>query len=130
MDLEQLVADYVSLRDKKGEVQAKASDLVAKLDQRLDALELDILSALNDAGVESARTRSGTAYKKVERKTSVSGWNDFLPWIQATGNWHFLNHAANKTAVLEYLDEHEDLPPGITLRSRVGVSINRPKPKR
>ena len=37
-----------------------------------------------------------------------------------------LNRAANKTAVLEYLDEAEELPPGINLFSKIEVSINRP----
>lgn len=126
MDLEDLVSQYVDLRDKKSQVTAKAKELVGKLDAKLDSLEGEILQQLNANGLESARTKAGTAYKKTSRFTNVAQWNDFFPWVQETGNWHMLTKAANKTAVLEYLDESEELPPGINLVSKIEVSINRP----
>lgn len=126
MDLEDLVSQYVELRDKKSQVTAKAKELVGKLDAKLDSLEGEILQQLNANGLESARTKAGTAYKKTSRFTNVAQWNDFFPWVQETGNWHMLTKAANKTAVLEYLDESEELPPGINLVSKIEVSINRP----
>lgn len=126
MDLEDLVSQYVELRDKKSQVTAKAKELVGKLDAKLDSLEGEILQQLNANGLESARTKAGTAYKKISRFTNVAQWNDFFPWVQETGNWHMLTKAANKTAVLEYLDESEELPPGINLVSKIEVYINRP----
>lgn len=126
MDLENLVAQYVELRDQKTKVTARAKELVGKLDDKMDKLEVDILQALNETGVESARTKAGTAYKKTTRSTNIADWDSFLPWVQGTGNWHMLTRAANKTAVLEYLDDQEELPPGINLFSKIEVSINRP----
>lgn len=125
MDLETLVEQYIELRDKKSAVQARAKELVAKLDAEMAELEVTILQAFGELGIESARTKAGTAYKAEKRLTSVAGWDDFLPWVQATDNWHMLTRAANKTAVLEYLDEHEELPPGINLYRTVEININR-----
>lgn len=126
MDLEDLVSQYIELRDKKSQVTAETKELVGKLDMKLDSLEVEILQQLNANGLESARTKAGTAYKKTSRFTNVAQWNDFFPWVQETGNWHMLTKAANKTAVLEYLDESEELPPGINLVSKIEVYINRP----
>jgi len=124
--LDLLVAQYVELRDKKSKITAKAKELVGTLDDKMSKLETDILQKLNAIGVESVRTKAGTAYKKTTRSTTVGSWDDFLPWVKATDSWHMLNRAANKTAVLEYLDEAEELPPGINLFSKIEVSINRP----
>lgn len=128
MNIEELVAEYVTLRDKKSEVTAKAKELVGKLEDKMSGLEGEILKAMGD-GVESVRTKAGTAYKSTKRSTSVAGWDDFLPWVQQTDNWHMLTRAANKTAVLEFLDEHEELPPGINMYSELTININRPTRK-
>lgn len=128
MNIEELVAEYVALRDKKSEVTAHAKELVGRLEDKMSGLEAEILKAMGD-GVESVRTKAGTAYKSTRRQTSVSGWDDFLPWVQQTDNWHMLMRAANKTAILEFLDEHEELPPGINLRSELTININRPTRK-
>lgn len=128
MNIEELVSEYVALRDKKSEVTAKAKELVGKLEDKMSNLEAEILKAMGD-GVESVRTKAGTAYKSTKRSTSVAGWDDFLPWVQQTDNWHMLTKAANKTAVLEFLDEHEELPPGINLYSELTININRPTRK-
>lgn len=126
MKVEELVDEYVRLRDQKSAVAAKAKELIDKLETKMDTLEADILQKFDELGVESARTKAGTAFKKVSRSTSVAQWDDFLPWVQTTGNWHMLTRAANKTAVLEYADEHEDLPPGINLYAKIELGINRP----
>lgn len=126
MKVEELVDEFVKLRDQKSAVAARAKELIDKLETKMDALQVDILQKFDELGVESARTKAGTAFKKVSRSTSVAQWDDFLPWVQTTGNWHMLTRAANKTAVLEFADEHEDLPPGINLYSRVELGINRP----
>lgn len=128
--IEDHIEEFIRLRDKKSEIVAHAKDLCAKLDEKMDVLESDILKKFAEVGIESARTKEGTAYVKTTRLTSVGQWDDLLPWIQASGNWHMLTRAANKTAVLEYLDEHEELPPGINLVSKIELGVNRPKATR
>jgi hypothetical protein len=130
MSIEDLIDEYIRLRDKKSEIEAEAKRIKEKLDQKMDALENDILKKFKEVGVESARTNAGTAFIKTTRSTSVAEWDSFLPWVQATDNWHMLTRAANKTAVLEFLDESEELPPGINLYSKIELGINRPKPTR
>jgi len=127
MSIEDLIDEYIRLRDKKSEIEAEAKRIKEKLDQKMDALENDILKKFKEVGVESARTNAGTAFIKTTRSTSVAEWDSFLPWVQATDNWHMLTRAANKTAVLEFLDESEELPPGINLYSKIELGINRPK---
>lgn len=124
--IEDMVEQYIRLRDQKSAITAHAKRLCDRIDGELEALQDTILQRFEETGIESARTAAGTAYKKVTRSTSVAGWDDFLPWVQRTNNWHMLTRAANKTAVLEYLDEKEELPPGINLFAKLELSVNRP----
>jgi hypothetical protein len=125
-NINDLVSQFVALRDKKSELMAGAKDLAARLDDRMGELTSKILKAMDEQGMESVRTEAGTAYKSTKRSVSVGGWDEFLPWLRATENWHMLNRAANKTAVLEYLEEHEELPPGINSYSELTIGVNRP----
>lgn len=128
MAIKELVEEYVALRDKKSEVAAKAKEVAARIERKLEELQRLILEEMED-GVESIRTEAGTVYKATRRSTTVAGWDNFLPWVQQTDNWHMLTKAANKTAVLEYLDEYEELPPGINLYSELTLNVNRPTRK-
>jgi hypothetical protein len=126
MKVEELVDEYIRLRDQKSAIAAKAKEITDKLEAKMADLQQEIVGKFGELGVESARTKAGTAFLKTSRSTSVAQWDDFLPWVQTTGNWHMLTRAANKTAVLEYADAHEDLPPGINLYSKIELGINRP----
>lgn len=129
MKVEELVDRFIELRDKKSEVAAEAKRVTEMIQTRMDELQADIIRKFDEIGVESARTKYGTAFKKVSRSTTVAQWDDFLPWVQTTGNWHMLTRAANKTAVLEYADDHEDLPPGINLYSKIELGVTRSSTK-
>lgn len=123
-EIDALVQEFVALRDKKSEVTAKAKDVVSGLERKMSDIESRILELMGD-GIESIRTRNGTAYKSLKRQTSVAGWDDFLPWIKETDNWHMLTRAANKAAVIEYLEEEGELPPGINLYSQVAINVRK-----
>lgn len=126
MTIEEMIEEFVRLRDRKSAIDAEAKRLKEKLDERMDALEASILGEFQRVGVESARTKAGTAFVKTTRTTSVAEWDAFLPWVQETGSWHMLTRAANKTAVIEYLEESQEPPPGINVYSKIELGINRP----
>ena len=130
MDIEDLVSEYVTIRDKKAEVAAKAKELTARLDDKLAKIEMELMQRFDEMGVESVRTNAGTAYKSTKNQTSVGNWNDFLEFMQKTDNWHMAMKGCNKTAVMEYADSNDELPPGINLFSEVQILVNRPKVRR
>ena len=125
MTQDELVEKYVALRDKKAALVAAHKAEVAKMDTVLDKVEAVLLLQFQKQGVESVRTPSGTAFKNVKTSVTVADWDAALGFVQANGAWHMLDKKLNKTAVLAYKDEHNDIPPGLNYREEVTVQVRR-----
>lgn len=127
MKLDQLVASYIRLRDKKSALKKDLEGKTEKIDLLLKDMEAAILKTFNDTGQESARTEFGTAYKSVRTSASVASREDFLGWVLTDPDDRnsFLDVRANKTAVEQFRAANDDLPPGLNWREEVVVGVRR-----
>jgi hypothetical protein len=123
--IEQLIDRYVKLRDKKAEMKAEYDASVAKIDEAMEKVENFILGHLNTNGIDSVGAPAGTAFKQQMTSATVRDWDALLGHIRATESWNLLDHRVNKTAVLEFKDQHNDLPPGVNYREETVVRIRR-----
>lgn len=125
MQHEQLVETYIKLRDTKAQLKAARDAEIKKIDDVMDKIEAALLQSFNTLGVESVRTTAGTAYKTVKTSATVSDWDAVLGFIQEGSHWNMLDKRVNKTAVEQFRDEHQDLPPGVNWREEVSINIRR-----
>lgn len=70
--VDQVVSKYVELRDRKAEIEAKHKEELRPLREALDSLEAWLMDQLNKQGVDSFKTKQGTAYKSVSTATSMA----------------------------------------------------------
>lgn len=125
MTNEELIEKYIKLRDLKDEKRAAADAEINQIEGVLKQMEHVILTRLNEAGLESMRSKIGTAFKKTVTKARVANWDEVLACIINEENWSMLERRINKTAVEQYLEEHGEPPPGVSWTAEVGVSIRR-----
>jgi hypothetical protein len=125
MKLSELVAKYIELRDKKAQVKADFDAKVAKLDENLDKIEAVLLKTFDSAGMDSVKTEFGTAYTSTRTTASIADPDAFMTFCKANDAWHMLEKRVSKTAVEQYKDEHEDVPPGVSYRAERTVNIRR-----
>jgi hypothetical protein len=123
--MEELVEKYIQLRDKKAELSADFKARTAKLDAVISKIEGVLLSQFNELGMESVRTKAGTAYKSTRASATVADWDNVLDFIQRNELWNMLEHRVNKSAVEQFKEEHGDLPPGVNWREEVVVNVRR-----
>jgi hypothetical protein len=122
MKISELVAKYVELRDKKAEFKNEYDAKVAKLDE---VLESTLLKTFETTGMDSVKTEFGTAYTTERSTASVADKDAFMSFVKSREDWHLMEVRASKTAIQQYKDEHQDLPPGINWRSERVVNIRR-----
>ena len=122
-----LVEKYVKLRDFKEAKEREMKEKVALVKTKMDEIEGELMTFLNQTGQESANTKAGTFFKRTTTKCSVADWDVVLPFIQENELWNLLNHAVNKTGVEEYIEINKAVPPGINVTREVAISVNRPK---
>lgn len=127
MKLDELVAKYIELRDKKSQLKKQYDEKVAKVDAVMDKMEAIILKTFQDSGIDSARTDAGTAYISTRTSATVGSREEFLSWVLQDPDERsiFLENRVSKVAVEQFKAANDDLPPGINFRSEVTVGVRR-----
>ena len=127
MKLDELVANYIKLRDKKSQLKKQYDEKVAKVDAVMDKMEAIILKTFQDSGIDSARTDAGTAYISTRTSATVGSREELFQWIQEDFEERsiFLENRVSKVAVEQFKAANDDLPPGINFRSEVTVGVRR-----
>ena len=127
MKLDELVANYIKLRDKKSQLKKQYDEKVAKVDAVMDKMEAIILKTFQDSGIDSARTDAGTAYISTRTSATVGSREEFLSWVLQDPEERsiFLENRVSKVAVEQFKAANDDLPPGINFRSEVTVGVRR-----
>jgi hypothetical protein len=125
MDLEEIVATYISLRDKRAELKKRYTQRDDVLKAAMEAADAAALQKLEEIGAESVRTAAGTVFKDRKRSVTLADRETFLAYVKDGDRWDMAQVQANKSAVLECLDEQGTLPPGLNLYSELTIKIRR-----
>ena len=123
---DELTAKYIALRDFKAKFKAEFDEKTARITARMDEIEAQMMGFLNATGQDSAKTASGTFFKKTSTNSKVADRDVFLDFVIREGAINFLENRVNNTAVTEYIATHGSLPPGVDVTRVVSVSVNRP----
>ncbi len=137
--VDQVVGKYVELRDQQRLVSERHAEEMKPFNEALQNIEAWLLGHFNANGIESAKTKHGTAYKSTTMSATVENWDELfktivssafiraLSVIEEGGNdeeafarfcsserLSLLVRGVNKTAVKEYMDMTcGAVPPGV-----------------
>jgi regulatory protein YycH of two-component signal transduction system YycFG len=125
MDVNELVEQYIKLRDKKAEIKREYELKVEKLDAVLDKIEVTLLKTFQDSGLDSVSTKAGTAYTSTRSSAKVADKDAFMEFVIEGKNWEFLENRCSKEAVEQFKAAHNDLPPGISWTEIRTVNVRR-----
>lgn len=126
MSADQLIDRYIKMRDKITDLKKQCDADVAPIKAAMDRIERHFLNDLNEKGANSFGTPTGVVFKSTVNSATVADKELFREYLIRTGEWGLADIRAAKTAVKEYVESKEDLPPGLNWRSETVVRINRP----
>ena len=116
---------YIKLRDTKKEKDEAHKESLKKIVMAMDRLEAGLLEHLNANGVNSVASDAGTAYKSVMVSASVEDKEAFRKFVVDTEQWEALDIKANKTFVKDYMEENQEVPPGVKVSQIQTVGVQR-----
>jgi len=125
MKLSEAVSIYIKMRDKKAQMKAEFDASIAPLNEKMEKLEAKLLDVFNKTGMDSVKTEFGTAYTTTRVTASVADREIFMTHVKENDDWALLEVRASKTAVEQYRDTNNDLPPGVSMREERVVNIRR-----
>ena len=117
---------YVATRDALAEERKSYNVYEAKAKNYMDRIEMFIKDKADEIGVDSFKTKSGTAYRTVKTSYRVGNWDAYLNWLKETNNFQCLEKRAAKNAVKEIHDETGEIPPGLEYVAEVAFDVRRP----
>jgi hypothetical protein len=118
---DELVKFYVQLRDRRA-TRKKENEEDKKKQESIEGI---LLARYAAAGIESARTQYGTAYKQKVSFVSIADWDSFKGYVEENKAWELLIHGANKTAVQQHIDANGELPPGLNWREEIHINVQK-----
>ncbi len=123
--IDELITKYIELRDKKTAIKVEMDARMTPIDTAMSKIENYLMAQMVTMGTESMKTSAGTAYRTSRSKVSVADWDSFLGYVKEHSLWHMLNRSANKTAVDEFKEANQDLPPGVNYVTELVVNVRR-----
>jgi hypothetical protein len=120
-----LVEEYITLRNTKGEVNEQAKAQLDPINKRMDEIERKMLARLANGGVDSLRTSAGTAFKKLSTKFSVENPEQLMAWVESTSNQQLLKRDVRQDEVREFMDTNGYVPPGVKVFSEFVVQFRK-----
>jgi hypothetical protein len=124
VSLDQLVAGYITLRDRIEVVKEQHKQQLAPMSENLKKLEAGILQRLQAQGMQHAATAHGTAYIARHDAAAVRDWDQTLEFVKANSAWGLLERRVSKNALRDFLDQGIAVP-GVELTSALTVNVRR-----
>lgn len=125
MQISEIVAKYIALRDQKKALQEKHKAELAPLTEVMDGLEGVMLQYMDEQGVTSIAVGDGTAYRSTRTSYTVADPVEFREWVAQQGDLSFFEARASKSAVEAYLEATGEVPPGLKFSADVTVNFRR-----
>jgi len=125
MTPKELVQRYVNLRMDLADKRARFKDEEAALKDEMEQIESQLKKSMNDLGVESLKTEFGTAYLKMTTHANTVDKASFFDYVRSTNNWELLDIRGSKTALEQFVEDNQVVPPGIELYREQTVGIRK-----
>jgi len=125
IDFNKRAAQYVHLRDTVKAIKEKHKAELAPYNDAMEKLEALFMQELNNTHQDSAKTASGTVYKTTRKTASLDDPDAFMRFVIGGEYWDLLDRKANATAVEEFLNDNQALPPGVKFTAVEEIGVRR-----
>jgi len=120
---------YLSLRDEKERIEKEAKLAIRPILDKMGKIEEWFLIRGEQEGVDNWKTPFGTPYFSQATNVSVADWDEVLDYVKNNDAYEILTHGVNKSAVREFLEKNDELPPGVNYTSVRKLYVRKPTKK-
>lgn len=120
------VAEYIRMRDVKGEIAERHKREMAEVEQTLSQGEAFLLGKLIEQGVESFKVAAGTVYTSTLLRASLPDKNALVEHIRETGEVELLQARVSSTVLKDWMERNNGAcPPGVSAAFERVVNVRR-----
>jgi hypothetical protein len=129
-DTEQLVVQYIKLREQIYDLEEKHEAAVKALKDEQEQISNQLISVCNALNADSIRTSVGTISRTISNRYWVSDWENMYDFIKEHDAPQLLERRIHNKNMKEFLEENPDLLPiGLQVDSRYTVRVRKASSK-
>lgn len=102
----EIVEKMVAIRDERRRISARDEELI----EAWRSLELELMTRLDEQGMETASTKAGTAGINETTLPQVVDWDAFYDHIRETDSFYLLQKRVAASAYREILESGDEVP--------------------
>lgn len=124
-NIDDLVSQYVRLRDKIKEAEDAHKAKLKNAKEHLENLNNTLLDRLNQLGGDSVKTQHGTVYRTTRRSATIADGDAFRQFVITNEAFDLVDWRANANAVDDFIKEQQAPPPGVNFSTAFTVGVRR-----
>lgn len=126
-EIDRWVKIYKKIDTARKEATSVYKKKDAALKEELEKVGNILLHFLQETGQEGSRTVYGTFWREIALKPQNIDWSEFGNWVIENGALEALEQRVRVSFLKTYIDEHGNLPPGVSARREYVVRVRRGK---
>lgn len=126
MKVDDVIAAYMKLRDKKDSMEAAVKEQTKTLKEQMEKLEAWIKDQADVQGVTSFKTKHGTAFLTTTDYANVADWDAVLNFVRENEAFDMLEKRVSKIAVRGYIESNKAVPAGVNYGTKLEINIRKP----
>lgn len=123
--IDEIIDKYIELRDAVDKINADAKAKVEGFKAAMAGIEAYMMELAKATGQTNFGSENGTAFITTETRCSVADWDQVVEFARSNNMWELLTKGVSKKVVADYLEKHEELPPGINWSAAKVIQIRR-----
>jgi hypothetical protein len=121
--IERATAEYMALRDQKGDINERYKAELAEVDAQMVQVEGTLLHFLNTSGLKNFSTEYGLVYTEAVYQPQLGDKGAFLDFVRAKAMPELLQARVSQTALRQYVEAGNPMPPGVTVNQERVVRV-------
>lgn len=108
MKISDKVAAYIDMRNTISAMKKEFKDAEEVIKTEMLKLEVDILAAAEQMGVDSFKTPNGTAYQTLKKYTALEDRESLINYVKESDDYAVFTNHISKNHILELMDDGLD----------------------
>jgi hypothetical protein len=123
-----LVKAYIKLRSAKDDLRRNYDLQDKDLQDQMNIIQSEILDFCRNSGLDSLKTKYGTAMRSVKERYWCTDWDSFRNFVKENDAIELFEKRIHQTNMKQFMETNPELlPPGMNIEREYSITIRKAK---
>jgi hypothetical protein len=123
-----LVKAYINLRTAKDDLRRTYELQDKEMQDQMNMIQSEILDFCKTSGLDSLKTKYGTAMRNVKERYWCTDWDSFRSFVKENDAIELFEKRIHQTNMKQFIETNPELlPPGMNIEREYSITIRKAK---